>query len=59
MQLHLILQSVVAVQLPARVRAAPAVPDWIRAPIVVGGNPGSGLSLATSVLANMGVYMVG
>ena len=37
---------------------ASTVPEWVRAPIVVGGSPGSGMVVATSILNKIGVYMV-
>jgi|AntAceMinimDraft_1070359.scaffolds.fasta_scaffold269595_1 hypothetical protein len=38
--------------------AASGVPDWVRAPVIVGGSPGSGMLVATAILAKLGVYMV-
>lgn len=38
---------------------ASTVPEWVHAPVIVGGSPGSGMVVATSILAKIGVYMVG
>ena len=37
---------------------ASTVPEWVRAPVIVGGSPGSVIVVATSILAQDGVYMV-